>query len=336
MKKLSITIITVVLLLTFANLSVGAAEATVAVTIVPQIEMVEAITGEKVEIVVMIPKGFSPANYSPSPSEMRAFSEASIYFSIGVPADMQNILPRAKERADLEVVELFERIESKYPHRYFGEEEAHNHQHAETETHGGSDHDAGHNHEEDEHHHEEDVEHDDHGHSHSHAGGRDPHIWLSPARTAYMVEIMRDELIELLPKYETEFKENAAEYLEKLTAVDQKNKELLAEYEGAEILVYHPAFGYFTDHYGLKMLSIEKDGKEPGPQHLQEIIENAKEQGIQNVFYQAEIDSTKTRAVAEELGGEIVQLNPLAENYVENLEKMSEEIAAELAGRDSK
>jgi zinc transport system substrate-binding protein len=144
---------------------------------------------------------------------------------------------------------------------------------------------------------------------------------------------MRDELIELLPEYEAEFKENAEQYLEKLAAVDQKNKELLASYKGEAILVYHPSFGYFTDHYGLKMLSIEKEGKEPGPQHLQEIIENAKEQGIQNVFYQAEIDSAKTRAVAEELDGEIVQFNPLAENYIENLEKMAAEIAAELAGR---
>ena len=309
MKKLSLTIITVFLLLTFANLSVGAADAAVAVTIVPQIEMLEAIAGERVEVVEMIPKGFSPANYSPSPSEMRAFSEASIYFSIGVPADIQNILPRAEERSDLEVVKLFERIEAKYPHRYFGEEDADEH------NEGGDQ--------------EEDAD-----HGHSHAGGRDPHIWLSPARTSYMVEIMRDELIEILPEYETEFKENADQYLEKLAAVDRKNKELLSSYKGESILVYHPSFGYFTEHYGLKMLSIEKDGKEPGPQHLQQIIENAKEQGIQNVFYQAEIDSTKTRAVAEELNGEIVKLNPLAENYLENLEKMASEMAAVLAGRD--
>ena len=303
MKKLSLTTMIFLLLLIFVNLSVGAAESTVAVTIVPQIEMVEAIAGERVEVVEMIPKGFSPANYSPSPSEMRAFSEASIYFSIGVPADMQNILPRAEERSDLEVVKLFERIETKYPHRYFGEED------------------------------EQNIEHDD-GHGHSHAGGRDPHIWLSPARTGYMVDIMRDELIKILPEYETEFKENADQYLAKLAAANQKNKELLAPYKGEAILVYHPSFGYFTENYELKMLSIEKDGKEPGPQHLQEVIENAKEQGIQNVFYQAEIDSTKTRAVAEELGGEIVQLNPLAENYIENLENMAAEMAAELAGRD--
>lgn len=289
--------------------SAAAAEATVAVTIVPQIEMVEAIAGERVEVVEMIPKGFSPSNYAPSPAEMRAFNEASIYFSMGVPADVQNILPRAEEMSGLKVVKLFEEIESEHPHRYFGEE--------------------------DEHEGEEEEEHStDDEHGHSHQDGRDPHIWLSPARVESMVEIMRDQLIELLPEYEAEFKENTDQYLEKLTAADQENKELLSSYQDESILVYHPSFGYFTEHYGLEMMAIEEDGKEPGPRHLQEIIENAAQKGITNVFYQAEIDSRKTRAVAEELGGEIVQLNPLSENYIQNLKEMAQKVAAELAERD--
>ena len=224
---------------------------------------------------------------------------------------MQNILPRAEEMSGLKVVKLFERIESKYPHRYFGDKEE-----------AGED-------AEDEY---QEDENDDHGHSHQ--GGRDPHIWLSPARVSLMVEIMRDELIEILPKYEAEFKENAEQYLEKLTAVDQENRELLAEYQGQEILVYHPSFGYFTEHYGLEMLAIEKEGKEPGPRYLQEIIKYARQQGIKNVFYQAEIDSSRARAAAEELGGEIIQLNPLAPNYLDNLKVMAEKIAAVLAERD--
>ncbi|MFW5736310.1 MAG: metal ABC transporter solute-binding protein, Zn/Mn family [Halanaerobium sp.] len=306
-KKNSLLLVFLVLLILLtAAFSVSAAEATVAVTIVPQLEMVEAVAGERVEVVEMIPKGSSPSNYAPSPAEMRAFNEASIYFSMGVPADMQNILPRAEEQADLEVVKLFERIESEYPHRYFGEEEA------------ADDH--------------QDDEADDHGHSHQ--GGRDPHIWLSPARVRLMVEIMKEELIELLPQYEEEFNKNAEQYLEKLDTADQQIKELLSDYEGREILVYHPAFGYFTEEYGLKMTAIEEDGKEPGPRHLEEIIQHARQQGIKNVFYQAEIDSTKTRAVAEELGGEFIQLNPLAQDYTENLRVMAEKIEDEISERD--
>ena len=314
-------IISLFLLLTvFLSISftAAAAEATVAVTIVPQIEMVKAIAGDRVEVVEMIPKGFSPSNYAPSPAEMRAFNEAGIYFSMGVPADMQNILPRAEEMADLEVVKLFEEVEEKYPHRYFGEED--------DELVEEGDHD----HEEDNEHQSEEA--DDHD-GHSHAGGRDPHIWLSPARGSYMVEIMRDKLIELLPEYEAEFNKNAAQYLQRLEDVDQANKEILEPYQGEEILVYHPSYGYFTEHYGLEMMAIEEEGKDPGPRHLQKIIEEARKLGIKNVFYQAEIDSRKTRAVAEELGGEIVQLNPLAQNYIDNLKLIAEKMAEELSER---
>jgi len=313
-KILSLSLFLIILLV--APFSAVAAETTVAVTIVPQIEMVEAIAGERVEVVAMIPKGFSPSNYAPSPSEMRAFNEASLYFSMGVPADMQNILPRAEEMTGLKVVKLFEEIEADHPHRYFSGEEEH-------ESEEEADHSA-----------ESEEDSTDADHGHSHQEGRDPHIWLSPARVESMVEIMRDQLIELLPDYKEEFMSNTEGYLEKLAAADQENKELLSPHQGEVILVYHPSFGYFTEHYGLEMMAIEEEGKEPGPRHLQEVIEDAAQKGIKNVFYQAEIDSRKTRAVAEELGGEIVQLNPLSENYIQNLKEMAEKMAAELAQRD--
>lgn len=267
-------------LLTFSLTPVKAADKKViAVTIVPQIEMVEAVAGEKVEIIEMIPKGFSPSNYAPSPTEMRAFNQASIYFAIGVPADMQNILPRAETKENLKTVKLFKEIETEY------------------------------------------------------SRGQDPHIWLSPSQTAAMIEVIRDQLIKIMPEYETEFKTNTKKYLEKLDSIDQKNKKTLAEYKGQEILAYHPSFAYFTEHYGLKMMAIEKDGKEPGPRHLKEIIDQAKSKNIKNVFYQAEIDSKKTKAVAESLGGEIIELDPLARNYLENLRVMAQKMAAVLQER---
>lgn len=281
----------------------AAGEAVVAVTIVPQIEMVKAVAGDRVEVIEMIPQGFSPSNYAPSPAEMRAFDQASIYFSIGVPADIQNILPRAEARDNLKVIKLFQEIESKYPHHYFGE--------AESEEAHGHNNDQG----------------------HSHAGGRDPHIWLSPTRAQMMVKLIRDHLIEILPEYELEFKENTQKYLEKIGQIDQKNKELLASYQGQKILVYHPAFGYFIEHYGLEMIAIEEAGKEPGPRYLEQIIDLAKSKQIKTVFHQAEIDSNKTRAVAEELNGKRVQLDPLAKNYSENLKLMAQKIASVLAER---
>jgi zinc transport system substrate-binding protein len=235
---------------------------------------------------------------------MTAFNKAEIYFSIGVPADIQNILPRAEENDNLKVVKLFELVGDKFSNRYMD-----------------------HSHEEDLEDQKEDLN------SVQEKQGRDPHIWLSPERSAYMVEIMRDYLIDLMPEYAAEFRENTEKYLNRLKVVDQKNMELLNKYSGEEILVYHPSYGYFTEHYGLEMIAIEESGKDPGPRHIAEIIDKAKEENIKTIFYQAEIDSNKTRAIAEELDGDIVQLNPLAEDYLDNLSYLAETFAKVLEER---
>lgn len=312
--KYILVLIMMIFVLSFLSMPAFADKPVVAVTIVPQIEMVKEIADDKVKIVEMIPAGFSPANYAPSPAEMRAFNEAEIYFSIGVPADIQNILPRAEENDNLKVVKLFEIVGEKYPHRYM------DHSHGEDAD----------NHDEDAHDHEADSNLAEAEQSET---GRDPHIWLSPKRAAYMVEVMRDHLIDLMPENENEFSENAEAYLQRLEEVDQKNMELLDRYEGEKILVYHPSYGYFTEHYGLEMLAIEESGKDPGPKHIAEIIDKAEEENIKTVFYQAEIDSNKTRAIAEELDGNIVQLNPLAENYLNNLASIAETFAEVLEER---
>lgn len=66
-----------------------------AVSIVPEETFVKAVCGDLAETVVMIPPGYSPESYEPTPQEMVSFSKADIYFTIGVPAEEQGILPAA-------------------------------------------------------------------------------------------------------------------------------------------------------------------------------------------------------------------------------------------------
>jgi len=262
--------------------SIKAKEVTTAVTIVPQKQFVSVVAGENSEVTVMIPPGYSPGNYAPRPSELTKFSDADIYFSIGVPADIQNILPKAKEfNQDIKIVNLAERVSQKYDDRTFPN------------------------------------------------GSRDPHIWLSPKRVIHIVKVIRDELINLNPQKEQLYKENTAEYIEKIRETDQKVKSILNEKENNYFLVYHPSFGYFADEYNLNMVSIEEGGKEATAKHLQEIIDFAKKNNIERIFYQAEIDSRQTQALAEEIGAELVKLDPLAENYLNNLIEMAKKIAGD-------
>ncbi len=101
---------------------------TIAVSIVPQATFVKAVAGDLVATTVMIPPGNSPANYAPSPQELIKLSQASLYFSIGVPTEQANILPKLPDiNNNIKVIDLAEKTAEVYPEREFspGERDPH-------------------------------------------------------------------------------------------------------------------------------------------------------------------------------------------------------------------
>ena len=159
------------------------------------------------------------------------------------------------------------------------------------------------------------------------SGERDPHIWLSPKRVVVMVEAIAEEMGALDPDNSGIYRQNAQNYIGQLNALDAQIKEALSGVQNRKIIVYHPAFGYLCDDYGLQMFALEEEGKEATAQHLQEMIDLAKADNIKVIFYQEEIDSSQSRAFAEELGGQTVQLAPLAADYIANLTRMAQTMA---------
>lgn len=298
----------------------------VAVSVVPEATFVKAIAGELVDVVTMIPPGYSPANYQPTPQQMADFEKASIYFIMGMPTEEVNIIPSISSDSTTKLVHLDKIVGDVYDHRYF--EDNHgledDHAHEGEEEHEDEDH-ADEDHEDEDH---EDEDHDDHeGHSHE---GRDPHIWMSPKRVIVMVETIRDELSLLDPDNADTYATNAETYIAELEAVD---KELEAEFEGIEhpvFIMYHPSLGYLSDDYGLEMVALENEGKEATSRRLQDVIDYAKEHELTKVFYQEEFDSAQAETLAREIGGEAVQVAPLSENYIENLKEIAETLAGSM------
>jgi len=87
---------------------------TVAVTIVPLAGFVKAVCGDKVNVLTLIPPGYSPATYEPTPQQMIEFSDADICFAIGVPAE-EAMLSEAVPT----VIRLQDIVAKVYPERYF-------------------------------------------------------------------------------------------------------------------------------------------------------------------------------------------------------------------------
>jgi len=248
----------------------------VAVSIVPEKTFVEAVCGDLVDVTVMIPPGNSPANYEPTPQEIEQFSKSKLYFAIGVPTELANIIPKTTELESMKVIKLHEEVANVYPELEIA------------------------------------------------AGERDQHIWLSPKRTIVMVESILREMSALDPDHKEIYEENAQSYIKALEALDLQLKTELENISNRKFIVFHPAFQYLADDYNLEMVALEEDGKEATAQRLQEMIDLAKSQNIKLIFYQAEISSKQAEAFAEEIGGQTIQLAPLAPNYIENLEQMIE------------
>lgn len=321
----------------------------VAVSIPPQKAIVEAIAGDMVEVVTMIPPGYSPANYAPTQKEMAALSDSKLYFAIDVPTEAVNIMPMIESGDyNLKIVDLADIVDDAHAPRFFEEaghaidehghaheehaEEEHVHEEHAEEEHAHEEHaeeeNAHEEHADEDHDHEEhtDEDHADDGHEgHNHAG-RDPHIWVSTKRIEVMAKTMAEELSALMPEQKATFDQNLSVFLADVSAVDNELKASFADHADMPFLIYHPSLGYFADDYDLHMIALESEGKAATVQGMANVIDFAKDNGIQTVFYQSEFDSKQAELLASEIGGQAVQLNPLSENVIENLKEMGNSI----------
>ena len=160
----------------------------------------------------------------------------------------------------------------------------------------------------------------------------DPHVWMDPRRVKTMAWTIARALSALDPANAAEYERNAAAFRAELDALDQRIARALAPARGKELLVFHPAFGYFADAYGLRQVAIQTGGREPGARRLAELIGEARRRGVRVVFVQPQFSRKTARAVAQETGAAVVPFDDLARDYVANLDAMAEEVRKALEG----
>jgi zinc transport system substrate-binding protein len=151
------------------------------------------------------------------------------------------------------------------------------------------------------------------------AGSMDPHIWLSPQNAVIMVQNIAEGLMQIDPDNSAYYCQNRDAYIQQLTQLDSDIREGLSAVTNRVFMVFHPAFGYFASEYNLTMLTIEDEGKEPTPAGLQRLIEQAKEHNIKVVFAEPQFNPQSAEVIADEIGGKVVLIDPLARDYIDNL-----------------
>lgn len=285
-------------------------------SVAPIQTFVQKVGGEHVDARVMVRPGFNPHTYDPTPQQISALAGAALYVRTGVPFElawMQRI--RAANR-NMQVIDARAGIDLRAM-------EAHGH-----DEHG---HEKGH--QEDAH-----DSHDDHGHAeHAEEGEhrvtaaeQDPHVWTNPVMALQMLGAIRDKLQELAPQHAAAFKQNHDAYAKQLVDLDNELHALLDSISYRKFIVFHPAWGYFADQYTLVQVPIEQQGNRPGARALAALIDQAKHENIKVVFVQPQFDRRQARQVARAIGGAVVAVDPLAANYVANMQKVGQEFAQAL------
>ena len=154
--------------------------------------------------------------------------------------------------------------------------------------------------------------------NHFHEGGVEPHIWNSTRNAIIIAENIYAALCELDATHQEEYKNRLDTLKETIRRTDENVRTFL-ENADSTFLIYHPALSYFARDYGLRQISIEEGGKEPSPAYLKHLIELCQQEKARVIFVQQEFDQRNAQLIADELGIEVVSINPLSYDWAEEM-----------------
>lgn len=303
----------------------------VTVSILPLAYFAEGVGKGMVEVSVMIPPGGNPHTYEPTPLQLGRMSRARLYVKAGSGLEFElawmdklSALNRQMKICDASKGIALREMEGRCGH---GEgahgEEAYSPPRmseggiAEIVPREGEDDD-------------EAVPHrGEEGRGHGAHHGKDPHIWLSPANAAVIVGNIRDALTEIDPARAEAYAANARALTAELEQLDGELLRTLAPVRGRTFIVFHPAWGYFADRYGLTEAPIEIGGKEPTGKELAAVVTRARALGARTVFASPEFSRKTADVIAREIGGRVLLLDALAKDYPGNLRRAAGAIAGD-------
>ncbi len=278
-------------------------------SVLPIQYIAQRIGGDNAQVDVMVLPQHSPHTYEPRPRQIAALADAHLYVRVGVTFEDAWMRRIQAANPQMEILDLRDGLDLRPLEAHHHDDDAHNH---------------------------------DHGHRrHGHGYGRkqeapalasqhaelDPHVWTSPPLVRQMAERLREHFSALDPDHAQAYAERQRAFDQELQALDAELTERLQGVEQRAFLVYHPAWGYFADAYGLRQIPVELQGKEPGARQLTALIEQARALDIRVVLVQPQFDQRAAQQVAQAINGRVASVDPLSVEYAENLRALADLIA---------
>ncbi len=154
----------------------------------------------------------------------------------------------------------------------------------------------------------------------------DPHTWLSPMLAIEQARIIYHSLSDLQPANKALFEKNFRLLEQQLQQLDKSIASRFANTDKHEFLTFHPAFSYFANRYHLTQRAIEINGKEPSARQIARLIDELSVKHVPHILIEQQFNTVIARTIARSLNAGLLTVDPLAYDYINNMQDIADKI----------
>lgn len=154
---------------------------------------------------------------------------------------------------------------------------------------------------------------DEQSHAHDEQHGFDAHIWLKPFNAKLIVTAIAEELSALDPENAALYRLNAQRARSRIDVMETRIASRLAPVRATPFVVFHDAFQYFENNFGLNSVgsvTVSPD-RMPSAQRIKALRTAIKESGARCVFREPRFESALMRVLLEDSNARSSVLDPL-------------------------
>ncbi|OOF16059.1 MULTISPECIES: zinc ABC transporter substrate-binding protein ZnuA [Salinivibrio] len=255
-------------------LALPAQAVTVMTTIKPVQLIAKGLVADDDTVEVLLPPGASPHGYALKPSDIRNLKAADLTVWVG--PELELFLSKLlQEQPNVLTLTQVEGIPLRH---YDGEAETHHH-----------------------------------GHDHDHHG-IDPHIWLGPESARVAARAITQALITTAPEKADQYRAKLAIFNAQLDETVTDIHAALAQRQQSGYFVFHDAYGYFEQAFGLKKtghFTVDPSQK-PGAKTLVTIRRGLLNHDATCIFTEPQFNPSLVDAVTRNDDVTVIALDPLA------------------------
>lgn len=272
----------------------------VAVSVAPQAWLVQEIGNGWVNVVSLARPGECPETFQPTDAQVSQIMQSKVYFRVGMPFEEQGAFRAIRATGRLRIVDTRQGIALRRMEGHIhGEKAVTSSSQTLSAEHPSA----------------------DHGNDAEKHDGDDPHIWLSPRLLTIQARTVAETLGEIDPAHKPEFDRNLKAMESRLKELDESVRKALEPVRGRTFFVFHPAWSYFAEEYGLRQVAIEAEGKEPSDHDLTELQNEARREGAKVIFTSPQTARRSAEVVAAAIRGRVETLDPMDADVPANLSR---------------